>query len=175
MNTADRILVVGLGSPHGDDQAGWMAIDRLQTKPLRGVQLVRLALPHDLLDRLDRIDALHVIDAAESSEGQFTSLCVRFEATNISEGVALSWQSTNYYNHDAAIANLVRPKGLRSAGSHQVDVLTVLDLAACLRQLPQRVVLWTIPGSRFESITGVSKECARMIDRCVAAMLANLG
>jgi hydrogenase maturation protease len=160
-----QILVVGLGSPHGDDQAGWTAIDRLETLSLLGVKLIRLAVPHDLLDWLDEVQELHVIDAAQSVDRGLANALVRFETQNIGEK-SLRWQSSYCGNEGDSKPDLIRPTGLRSAGTHQIDILTVLELANCLRTLPKRVVLWTIPASRFGATAGVSKECHLMIEHC---------
>jgi len=50
-----RIMVAGIGSPHGQDLAGWLVIDSLE-KDLQGypssiVLCVKLQTPMDLLDR----------------------------------------------------------------------------------------------------------------------------
>ena len=48
------ILVAGVGSPHGDDQAGWTAVERLQeqfdTPEGSPVSFVKLNTPVDLLE-----------------------------------------------------------------------------------------------------------------------------
>ena len=56
-----RILAVG--SPHGDDQAGWRALDLLRLENLPGVEMTALSTPLDLLDHLQGCRALVLLDA----------------------------------------------------------------------------------------------------------------
>jgi len=60
--TPPRRLIVGLGSPQGDDAAGWHIIDAVaRAAPFERVR--RLAHPADLLDLTGEIDDLIVCDA----------------------------------------------------------------------------------------------------------------
>ena len=59
-----RTLIAGIGSPHGDDQAGWRVIEALQRIASTSCRLLQVVVPHALLDQLDEsVSALHVIDA----------------------------------------------------------------------------------------------------------------
>jgi len=69
-------MIVGVGSPRGDDQAGWMVIDLLRrtdqaalcnpySPRQRPVSLHHVAVPHDLLDFITQSSTLHIIDAAK--------------------------------------------------------------------------------------------------------------
>ncbi len=69
MSNTRRTLFVGLGSPHGDDQIGWLVADRLagdDTLPTT-VTLKKAVIPLDLLDWLEVIDCLHVCDAFQGA------------------------------------------------------------------------------------------------------------
>lgn len=59
------VLILGLGSSHGDDQAGWIAIDRL--RPLLPWPCAAHKITSTLacLDRLPGVAALLVVDASE--------------------------------------------------------------------------------------------------------------
>lgn len=70
------ITIVGVGSPQGDDQAGWMVIDLLRKAEQTAlcnpystrqcpVSLHHVAVPHDLLDFISQSSTLHVIDAVK--------------------------------------------------------------------------------------------------------------
>ncbi len=63
-----RPLVVGIGSPHGDDQAGWLLIERLSSQVSSQVRLRTASVPHNLIDWSDDCDALYIIDACDDSE-----------------------------------------------------------------------------------------------------------
>ena len=59
-----RTLVAGIGSPHGDDQAGWLVADRLTRELHRDDVAVRKATsPTELLNWLDGTERLIVCDA----------------------------------------------------------------------------------------------------------------
>lgn len=110
-------LIVGLGSDHGDDQAGWRAAERLARIP--GAPVVRLARsPCDLLDWLDGVERLVVCDACQP---------------NGVPGAVHRW--------DWPTDELSR---LHSASSHDLGLAQVLSLASCLGRLPPRVVVWGI-------------------------------
>ncbi len=57
------VIVIGIGSPHGDDRAGWEVIDRLHDVVPQRIVLRKASVPHDLLDWLDVTTETHLIDA----------------------------------------------------------------------------------------------------------------
>ena len=58
------ICIAGLGSPHGDDQAGWLVIKELERLQPSHARLIILTAPHQLLDEIEGLDTLYVCDAA---------------------------------------------------------------------------------------------------------------
>ena len=114
-------LVVGLGSHHGDDQAGWLVLDRLRERNFPGVRLTRILHPVDLLDFCDPQQPLVVCDACHGSglPGHVRRCC---------------WPS------DQVVAT-------RHSGSHDLSLREVLELGRQLGRLPQVVEIWTIEGS----------------------------
>jgi hydrogenase maturation protease len=62
------IRIIGVGSPFGADQAGWLAIDYLQSCQLNDCELIKLDRPGSgLLNYLGDADQVVVIDALMSS------------------------------------------------------------------------------------------------------------
>ncbi|MES9852411.1 MAG: hydrogenase maturation protease [Candidatus Thiodiazotropha sp. L084R] len=60
--------IIGIGSPFGADQLGWLAIDHLQTCQLTGCELIKLDRPGSgLLDYFRGVDHVVLIDALISS------------------------------------------------------------------------------------------------------------
>lgn len=58
--------VLGLGSPHGDDQVGWVLVDRLQSIVSAQVVCEKLSTPtHGLINLLPQYDRVIVIDACD--------------------------------------------------------------------------------------------------------------
>ena len=116
--TALRACIFGIGSPHGDDQAGWRLIEALTKRSDVDARLVALHTTASLLDHLDGCRRLILVDACQS------------EAL---PGTIFRWQWP-----DAAISR----QTWRS--SHQVDVRAALELAETLGRLPSCVVLFGI-------------------------------
>jgi hydrogenase maturation protease len=62
------IRIIGVGSPFGMDQAGWLAIDYLQSCQFDDCELIKLDRPGSgLLGYLQDVDQVVVIDALNSS------------------------------------------------------------------------------------------------------------
>ena len=57
-------IVVGLGSPHGDDQLGWVAVDRLNSRLPAGISARKVRGGVELINALEGQDAAVIIDAA---------------------------------------------------------------------------------------------------------------
>ena len=90
MSHTGNILVAGLGSAHGDDQAGWLVAEQVlkklsgtleaseeQDKTLMSessrhlfqhVIVRRAMIPLDVLDWLEGVSILHVCDAFEATQ-----------------------------------------------------------------------------------------------------------
>lgn len=142
-SVTSRTLLVGLGSPHGDDQAGWLVVSELEQR--LGGNATKLACrlaksPCDLLDWLDEVTHLIVFDACESP-------------TQLGELRRWHWPEDR----------VVRT---RSSNSHQLGLPEVLDLATTLGRLPAQVEIRTIgcavfsPGTEPSSL--VRDGCSRL-------------
>jgi Ni,Fe-hydrogenase maturation factor len=184
--TSTQILIVGIGSPHGDDSAGWHVVEQLrhhlgtgvesglQTESTsrfqpsraapRSIQLRQAMVPHDLIDWLSDCTALYIIDSCDSKESP--AVPSRFEIVLDPSSLPprLRLRARHVLGSKTS-AFLMAPR-LRSAGSHQLDLLTVLELAACLRLLPSKVSLWTIPGACFRPDESMSEACELAIAIC---------
>lgn len=162
MTDSRRILFAGIGSPHGDDRAGWEVADELLRAVDRSpnVTVRKAAVPLDLLDWLEAVDCLHVCDAALRPEscGQLR----RFAGSVSSDGRAVSQHAI------PAIAKL------RSQGSHDFGLPAVLELAARLKRLPPEVVVWAVDGARFEPGDPLSPALAEAIPSVAASIITEL-
>ncbi len=135
----NRDMIAGIGSPHGDDQAGWLVVDRLlrlQCPPdldpfpsrslgmSKNFDIHQLSTPIDLLDKIEQRDCLICIDAIEGDEppGTIKRHLWPFET---------SWH-------------------LHNQSTHGMDLVTVLKVAESIGLLPAKVVLWTIEGTNWE-------------------------
>lgn len=111
-------LIVGLGSPHGDDQIGWRVAERLleTMDAAESVSIRRAASPSDLLDWLDGVEQLIVCDACQRISSPCTVHCWRWP--------------------DAPLGRL------RNDSTHGLSLADVLNVADELKRLPNDVVIW---------------------------------
>lgn len=118
-----RVRFVGVGSPHGDDRAGWWLAQRLNDvgRPEIGppaVSIASVASPIDLLESLERVERLDVCDAFVG---------------NGPPGRLYRWQWP-----ESEIQHT------RFVGSHDISLAATLALAQNLGMLPDEVVVWGI-------------------------------
>ncbi len=153
-------LVVGIGSPNGDDQAGWRVIDMLQTRMAGVCQLRYAKVPHELIDSLDNVDLLHIVDACVVGDqnegvGRYELVCSEDVAGN--HDVALNTQQKD---------QVIPLPRLRCDTTHHLDLVSVIRLASQLRKLPSRVSVWTIPGRQFGPGAPLDTACQDPIRHC---------
>ena len=143
-----RALVIGIGSPFGDDAVGLHVAERLTRTPLPdGVSVVSRDRPGlSLLDDLEAVPAAVIVDALRSGARPGSVLRIP----------------------PAALARD------RLTSSHTLRVAETLSLAVALgRRLPAlRVVAIEIVLTQGE---GLSPEVAAAIEPAAAAALAALG
>ena len=131
---------MGIGSPNGDDQAGWRVIDTLSSLDHAAVQLRKASVPHDLIDWLEDCDSLHIVDACDSE--------------------------AELQRFDMATDRHAIPTRIRSCGSHQIGVASVIELAESLQLMPARVTLWAIPGKQFDANAEIGSDCMKHVQLC---------
>lgn len=152
-------LVVGLGSPHGDDQLGWLVVDRVadrlnrlaedspQVMMLRSAWQFRRALvPADLLDWLPGPRRLVLIDACAG-----LSLDEPWRKLD-----STAWESL----------------ATRAATGHLIGLPSVLKLANQLGQLPHDIELWAIRGEVFEPGSTPSEAAVERANQLAACLTA---
>jgi hydrogenase maturation protease len=123
-------LIVGLGSSHGDDLAGWLVIDRLRALGASADQARCAAHPAELWDWCEPDAALVVCDA--------------FEAVK-DEGTIQHWQ---WPNDSLAVFG--------SVGTHALSLAEALEVWQTLGHCPRQVDVWGIGGVSFEPLATAS-------------------
>jgi hydrogenase maturation protease len=142
------IRVVGIGSPHGDDVAGWEVVRRLQERPFGDVDFRLVDGGQRLLDGLDGRGTLIVVDAALS--GATPGTLHRFE--NVDD----------------------RLLPLRPSTTHDLGVASALRLAKTLGIAPERVIVFGIEMGSASPGSSLSPATAEAIDRVVARISEEL-
>src|SRR5688572_25080383 len=143
-----RTRLVGLGSPFGDDRAGWEVVARLSDAPLTGTRAETTSDPLRVLDGPAGCELLVVIDACRGAgtPGSFH----RFE-----------WPD----------ARLTAAGGV---SSHGVGLTAALELAGALGRLPARVVVLAIEGEAAEPGAELSPAVEAALPAVVARVLAEV-
>jgi hydrogenase maturation protease len=163
MSTPEKILIVGVGSAHGDDQAGWLVADELTRRiPDRGLINVRKAsVPLDLLDWLENVNVLHLIDA--------------YDVAGCPENLRkFRWLNGQMIcqSDNASAESALNQQSARS--SHGFSVPDVLRLAESTGMLPETTVIWAIPGSNFQTGDRMSEQCQNNICKAATQIVAEL-
>ena len=141
------VLILGVGSPSGDDQAGWLVVDALNDLgigAIAGVKLEKLDRPGArLVARLEAAEHVALIDAMQS--GESVGSIRRFDQRD--------W-----------------PRYRGGLSSHGFGVADALALARELGSLPRRLDLYGIevgpvaPGEApGDAIRAAAKALARQI------------
>jgi len=121
-----RPLIVGLGSSHGDDQAGWYVIERLRVHGVSEDDLQVAQSPADLCQSEISDRLLIVCDAADDGR----------PAGTIGEW---NWPE--------------QPLPARHSGTHDLTLGDALSLAVQLGAAPAKVSVWMISGREFRPMS----------------------
>lgn len=142
--------VIGLGSDHGDDQAGWLVIDRLRERNYPGEKLVRISHPARLLDSLDwdgesSGEAVIICDAClgNGNPGSISQLRWTRDGLFPVHSIADGSGSTSTYPEPVC-----QPVFRRSA-AHDFSVFELMELGITLGWSPASVVIWTLEGTAW--------------------------
>jgi hydrogenase maturation protease len=133
-------FIVGLGSSHGDDQAGWLVIDFLLSLGIDENAVRKAAHPADILSWSRAELSLTICDAGYP-HGQ--------------PGRIGRWS----WPEDQLEAS-------RLCGTHDLPLADVLALGRQTGCCPDRVEIWTIEGAFFEAMSAATPavaEAARQV------------
>jgi len=142
----DLPWVVGLGSNHGDDQAGWKVIAGLLDMNTFGIRLVPTVDPLAIVDVPSNCELLVVVDACRGT------------------------------GHPGTVDRFVWPDprliSTDRVSSHGVGLIAALRLAEALGRPPRRVVVFTIETESCEPGDGMSPLVEAAIPKVVELVVA---
>jgi Ni,Fe-hydrogenase maturation factor len=166
------VRVVGIGSPYGDDQAGWEVIALLRkVKLAKSIELLQAGVPHELLDWVDASSHLILIDAYQCDMDLRSNLCVDI-ACSAETGWDLRLKLNENCCQDCELKSGVVLKleslKLESSSSHQIGIAETLRLLACLGKFPKSCRLWAIAGIHFSPRDSMSRRTAASVAHCAA-------
>lgn len=125
-------FVVGLGSHHGDDQAGWLVVSRLRQLGYPSQKLATLMHPADMFDVVDAEQPLVICDACSGVDAAGAIRC-------------FSWPTDRITYERATV-------------SHDLSLGDVMDLGRELQCLPQRAQIWTVKADSWSAGSEPSAE-----------------
>ena len=140
--------VIGVGSPHGNDQVGWLVADALWQDSPRDFRIVKVSSPVDIISQTESVDCLWLCDA-----------CVGGSP----EGTVWRWTWP-----DASL------ESRQFSGTHDFDLCAALRLAEKLGKLPKQVVVWGVEIQACEISSEVSAPVMDAIPKIVQAMRKEL-
>lgn len=140
-----RTLLVGIGSPHGDDRVGWLVAQEVAARSSRGLEVRPASHPAELLDWLDNVERLIICDAIDC------------------HWPAGDWRTWIWPNSEIMAAHFW--------GSHDFSLVDALSLAEGLGRLPGRVELWVVSIDGAQPLTGVSRAVAQAVPRIAEEIL----
>jgi hydrogenase maturation protease len=143
-----RIWVVGLGTPAGDDRAGWAVVERLRGAVPDDARADTTSDPLRVLYSPTGCETLIVIDSCRGAGRPGT--VHRF-----------LWPDPR----------LIVTSGV---SSHGVGLAAALELASTLGQLPPRVVVFAVEGRAADPGTELSREVEAALPGVVAQVLSEV-
>ncbi|MFV2065944.1 MAG: hypothetical protein ACC645_03120 [Pirellulales bacterium] len=194
--------IIGLGSPHGDDQAGWLAVDRLAQIDELDAQPIALRITTDLLDYLDGCQHLILIDACQSGDSsevasqtdgaysqnltqvhQVSAVKKSSEVASQTDGASL--QNLTQVHQVSAVKKSVgtlfrfewpdpQLEAVASRSTHGLGIVEMLHLATALGKCPQRVVLFAVEIEACRPTTEPSELIRRALAQLVERVVAEI-
>lgn len=143
-------LIVGVGSPHGDDRAGWEMLRHLQPLGFPPQCRIRAASsPLEILDWIDGIQRLILCDACRDGgpPGQIRRFV--WPARRL---LQTSW-----------------------SGSHDFSLVATLELAQRLQRLPPAVTLYGVVAQDAAPLAPLSAAVRQALPRLAQRIAAEMG
>ena len=145
---APEIVVIGIGSSHGDDCAGWRIVDALREQVPATVQLRKARSPIELIDALDEAQQVYLVDAAV--------------------GLA-SWDRL-----PAGQLTAERLDSYSRKGTHGFAVGDALKLAHSLGCRTDHVTVWLVRGETFAPLAEPSESSIAAMKACTKTLVKEL-
>jgi hydrogenase maturation protease len=141
-------LILGLGSPHGDDQLGWVAIDLLWPRLPSGTSAHKIRGGVELIECLGGHEAAVVIDAASPAGRPGSIRFFTWPCPELGHRILLS--------------------------SHGLGLVEAIQLAEALGRLPHHVRIYTIEAEHISPGAPLGQDVARQLDVLVECVLGGL-
>jgi hydrogenase maturation protease len=148
LRRCEEIAIVGIGSPHGDDQIGWAVVENLRHQLPTSITTHTAHGGLDLLACLDGQDTMIVVDAAAPSGSPGRVWIFEWPCDALAE--------------------------CRPLSTHGPGLAEALRLADVLGHLPRQVRIYAIEAETIEPGAPLSRFAARSVDAVANAILDEL-
>jgi hydrogenase maturation protease len=144
----EPLLIVGLGSPHGDDRIGWAVIDRLGARPPGAAAARKVRGGAELLELLDGQSGVILVDASAPTGRAGTLRRIEWPSPSLGEGGLVS--------------------------SHGLGLVGALRMAEAIGRLPRRVVIFAVEAQDTGPGRPMSWAGRRGVEAAVEAIASEL-
>lgn len=142
-------LIVGIGSPNGDDAAGWHVVEGLTHRVRKAARTLVLGDPSQILSHLDGCQWLGIVDACRSGLPPGSVL-------------RMTWPDE-------------RLDTCTAGSTHALSLNNILQLAQTLGRLPGEVVIYAVEtGTATAPETEMSPEVASALPEIERMLLQDL-
>jgi len=149
----DKLTIIGIGSPHGDDIVAWNIIDALATSEyLCGkITLIKCdRTPFDFWGRIPNDSEVIIIDAILIDHESEAVSPGRVHCFELIEGECRLDIAINQIN-----------------SSHLIDTLSAIKLAQQIEELPELVEIWAIEIYQPKDFQRLSPEMEKTLERTI--------
>ena len=148
MSMVCSTVIIGIGSPHGDDQFGWVVIDELATMDSGDAILRKINSPVDLIPELETYNRVILVDA--------------------SIGLPRNEPFLKLMYMDAKDHKLIREMPGRS--THDIGLYLTLRMAESLGKRTDHVILWIGHGETFDKMSEMSSATSMAASECATTI-----
>lgn len=141
--------VIGVGSPHGDDQIGWLIADALVERQSAHVTVRKAASPSEVLNWIDDVRWLGLCDGCRG-------------AGAAGEWYCWTWPDLQIEQH-------------HFGGTHGMTLAEVLKLAVTLGRAPATIKIWGIEIGDCQPGAATTEKIRECIPQIVDSILHEIG
>ncbi len=150
------ICIIGLGSPHGDDQIGW--------------ELVRLLESEAAVDESLRLRACATVGGELLEFWKGAQLAIIVDAVHGAGSPGTVQRISLHPQHDPSV-----PDTVRALSSHGIDLPELIELAEALGVLPRRLLLFGVEVSACAPFGSLSSPVRAALPGLAQAVRAEIG
>lgn len=148
-----KAAVVGIGNDFRHDDAA-------------GLHVLRELKSHDVVAGVNYIES-------DGDLSHLLSICGQYSFVILVDAVCVTNRSASVLRLDAINQNLAEA-GINTTSSHSFGLAAAIELARQLKQLPDTLIVYGIPGTDFSVGQGLSQTVRQAVSEAVERILCEL-